>query len=131
MTDRNERRAMRGVRPRNLGQARWPAPPGIFAGAVLLAFAVAAGARGAAPQLTLPLTVSFLLLVAAATAAAAWALRLETRDTDLTHWDIAGALAFLGLGLSALIEAEHLVSVLEGLPRQDAGLTREDGPIAQ
>jgi hypothetical protein len=130
MTDRHAR-GLRSPRRGDAGETRWLAPPGVFAGAVLAAFAIAAVAREAVPHLTLPLTVSFLLLAAALTAAAAWALRLELWAARLTHWDIAGALAFLGLGLSALIEADQLVHVLEGLPRQDAGLTTEDGPIVR
>lgn len=126
MTDRQQRGALQGTRSGHAGHTNWVTPPIVFASAILLAFAVAAVAREVAPQLTIPLTASFLFAGAAAVAAVAFAQREAQQATRLTHWDIAGALAFLGLGISALIDPDQLVSVLEGLPRQDADLAMED-----
>ncbi|MBN8919784.1 MAG: hypothetical protein J0H62_03595 [Rhizobiales bacterium] len=95
-------------------------PLAAFAAAIGLAFAGAGFARWGLPQpLVIPLTVSLLLAGAAAVGVWAWSMRCTRNGEGLTYWDVAGALTFIGVGLSALIEPNHVVTLLEGMQGQE------------
>ncbi|HET9902226.1 MAG TPA: hypothetical protein VFQ27_00790 [Xanthobacteraceae bacterium] len=91
-----------------------------FCAAVALAFAAAALTRAVLPEgLLIPITASLLLAAAAAAAFAGWIARQHAQPDHLTYWDVAGALAFIGIGLSALLEGEELVRLIETVPRKE------------
>ena len=87
--------------------------------ALVAAFAAAGGAFVAAIALfpaaqVLPATAMGLILAAAATAAIAWMAPPEVGRARIVFWDIAGALAVIGLCAAALIgEPEPAVALIE------------------
>jgi len=87
-----------------------------FAGVVLLvAFAAAAGSL---PRpLVMPTLCFAALAIAAAVALIAWRRPMRRDAQHVTYWDIAGALAFLGMCAATLSEPDQLVSFWDGATR--------------
>ena len=66
----------------------------------------------APPDLILPVVTSLVLLFASAIAIVAW--RHRTMDQEaVTYWDVAGALTLIGLCLSATIEPDQLLRLVQ------------------
>jgi hypothetical protein len=97
-------------------QTKRPArgPHLVFAGSVLLVFAtlVVAG-RVLAPDFVTPLVVAVLFGLAAFVAIVAWKNPGRFAPAQLSYWDVAGALILIGIGLSALVEPEQMVRLVE------------------
>jgi hypothetical protein len=84
----------------------------------LLTATLALSAWTLPPAFTLP-TVCLVALVAAGAAAAfAWNNRVGDRAHP-NYWDIAGALAFVGMCAAMLSEPDQLWPLLEATPRRD------------
>ena len=84
-----------------------------FLGSVLLAFVLLAMAGRILPtDLTTPAAVTLLFGLAAVAAVAAWRLPQPMRMHP-SYWDVAGALVLIGIALSALIEPEQMVRLVE------------------
>jgi hypothetical protein len=98
-------------------QAKRPArgPHIAFVGCVLLVFLALALSGRALPQdLVTPLIVTLLFGLAAFVTIAAVRKRRGPVPARLTYWDVAGALLLIGIGLSALIEPDQMVRLVEG-----------------
>lgn len=86
-----------------------------FAGSVLLVFiTLAMSGRVLPPDLITPLIVTLLFGLAAFAAIAAWRKPHRLAPAQLNYWDVAGALLLIGVGLSALIEPDQMVRLVEG-----------------
>ena len=87
----------------------------LYGGGIAIGTAIAGGvAYGLLPHpAPLPVLVTAYFALAATLAVAAW-LRPQAQDGRITLWDVAGALVFIGVAVSALIAPEHLVAIIEG-----------------
>jgi hypothetical protein len=73
---------------------------------------------GLLPESLLMPVISMLLFVLAMVfALVAW-IRCSTDEYAVSYRDVAGALAFIGIGAAALVEPEHLVRLVAGDPIQ-------------
>jgi hypothetical protein len=70
------------------------------------------------PAVTLPTVCLAALVAAGATAAFAWISRAR-HQRHPNYWDIAGALAFVGMCAAMLSEPDQLLPLLESTPRRD------------
>jgi hypothetical protein len=117
---RDDRRAMGRARTGS-ARERIFSPSLAFGVSIVGAFSMAAASRYFLPaELIVPVTASFLLALAAALAFAGWHQRQEIISERLTCWDVAGALTFIGIGLSSLIDPEHLMPLVEAMPNASA-----------
>jgi hypothetical protein len=83
-----------------------------FAATVVLAGAILVA--GLAPgDLTMPAVSVLLFVLAAIFALVAW-VRCSTDEYDVTYWDVAGAIALLGICTAALVEPHQLVGLVQG-----------------
>jgi hypothetical protein len=101
-------------------RARRPAhgPHSMFAASALLAFLILAISGRPLPDGALPMAVMLLFGLAAVASVFAWKSRQRRAGTQLTYWDVAGALVLIGVGLSVLIEPEQLAGVIESQSRR-------------
>ena len=75
-------------------------------------------ASGILPSnLLMPMISTLLFVLAAAFALVAW-VRCSTDEYDVTYWDVAGAVALIGMCTAALIEPDQLVRIFE-TPQRD------------
>lgn len=89
--------------------------------AFLAAVMAAAGVllTGLVPGSLLMPAVSVLLFVLALVfALVAW-IRCSTDEYGVTYWDVAGALAFIGICTAALVEPDQLVRLVAGAHSED------------
>jgi hypothetical protein len=87
-----------------------------FAGSTGLAVAAfALFARTLQPHAVLPALVTLLFALTALVALAGWLLPKAPEMKWLNYWDVAGALAFVGIGLSVLIEPEQVAALIGGI----------------
>lgn len=114
--DRRSTSLIRGWTLQGIG--RLGQPPFVFALSIGLAFAAAAAARILSPSLVIPATVSLLLVLGAALSLAALAVRQRPQGPRLTYWDVAGALTFIGIGLSTLVDGAQLAGLLGEMPER-------------
>jgi hypothetical protein len=85
-----------------------------FAAATLAGFTVWTGCVATLPQgFGPPIVTSVFLVLAAVFAAVAWRCRKDD-PTNVTYTDVAGALALIGLCLSATIEPDPLLRLVQG-----------------
>lgn len=77
---------------------------------------LAAAALVPAP-LILPVLSAVLVLMAGIVAALAWSVPPARNRPRLDHWDISGALAFLGFCAALLSEPEQVLPLLEAARR--------------
>jgi hypothetical protein len=76
-------------------------------------------AAGIIPASLLMPTISLLLFVLAAVfALVAW-VRCSTDEYDVSYWDVAGAVAFIGICTAALVEPDQLVRIVAGSHRDE------------
>jgi hypothetical protein len=96
-------------------------PPTAFAAAVLTALAVLAlTAATQPPGLALPVvSAAFLVLAAVVAIAARRRGLIDRQGPELTYWDVAGALTFIGIFAGTLIDPEHMVRIFEGADRDN------------
>lgn len=93
-----------------------PSGPAVaFTVSILLIFASLATAVRALPQEPLvPAVVTLSFALAGLAALIGWCTRQNSKAEHLTYWDVAGALAFIGIGLSVLVEPEQIVRLVNG-----------------
>jgi drug/metabolite transporter (DMT)-like permease len=90
-------------------------PQVAFIASVLAIFGILmVSGRALPPDLVTPVIVSLLFGLAAIVAIAAWRNPRRLTATQLNYWDVAGALVLIGMALSALIEPEQMVRLVEG-----------------
>jgi hypothetical protein len=71
-------------------------------------------AAGLIPNnLLMPAIATLLFVLAAAFALVAW-IRCNTDEYQVTYWDVAGAVALIGIGAAALVEPDQLVRLVAG-----------------
>ena len=112
--------AMSISRPSRDYQARPHADP-LFGPRAAFLVSIAATASiipsGLLPDLLLMPVVSILLFVLAMVfALVAW-VRCSTDEYAVSYCDVAGALAFIGIGAAALVEPEQLARLVAGEPQ--------------
>ena len=89
-------------------------PHAVFVVSALFAFLVlATPGQVLLPDLALPMAIMLLFGLAAIACVFAWRSRQRRASTQLTYWDVAGALALIGIGLSVLIEPDQMVALVE------------------
>jgi hypothetical protein len=96
-------------------RARQPEPPrGLIIATALMASAIGLHALLLPAQLVLPTLSGVFIVAALGLAGFAW-LRPAPRSkpTQITYWDVSGALYFLGCGAAMLGEAEYIVPLME------------------
>jgi hypothetical protein len=92
-------------------------PQAAFLAAVMAAAGVLL--TGLLPGSLLMPAVSVLLFVLALVfALVAW-IRCSTDEYGVTYWDVAGALAFIGICTAALVEPDQLVRLVAGAHSED------------
>jgi hypothetical protein len=85
-----------------------------FAAATLTGFTVWTGSVTTLPHgFAAPLVASVFLALAAIFAVVAWRCR-SNDPTNVTYTDVAGALTLIGLCVSATIEPDHLLRLVQG-----------------
>jgi hypothetical protein len=95
-------------------------PSVVFVGFVLAAFiALAIAARALPYELLLPAVVALLFALAGLAALVGWRTRHDRLTPRLTYWDVAGALVFIGIGLSVLVEPDQMIWLVEDGLRGD------------
>ena len=89
-------------------------PQFAFAAATLVGFTAWTGSVATLPHgFAPPIVASVFLALAAVFAIVAW--RCRTADpTNVTYTDVAGALTLIGLCVSATIEPDHLLRLVQG-----------------
>ena len=91
-------------------------PRALFLAAVAVGGSIIAS--GMLPNnLLMPVISTLLFVLAAVVALVAW-VRCSTDEYDVTYWDVAGAVAFIGMCTAALIEPDQLVRIFEA-PHRD------------
>jgi hypothetical protein len=95
-------------------ERRNSAPRQAFAVATLIAFAGSAAATMLLPHDLAPAAISTLFFALAAAVAVAGLGREPADRNALSHWDVAGALTFVGIFAAALVDPEQLVRLVEG-----------------
>lgn len=105
--------------------APWKLGPQVtFAVAVLIAFAVLAISTTTLPSdFVFPLTSTLLFILAGVVALVAWSrgrLSEQAQANDqVTYWDVAGALTFIGICAAALIDSDQMMRLMEGTHREN------------
>lgn len=88
-------------------------PQIVFVGALAAAVAIAVVlAQSLSKDYVLPTVSTLLFVLAAAIALIAW--RRSTRGPRLSYWDVAGALTFIGICVTAAIEPDQMVRLVAG-----------------
>jgi hypothetical protein len=88
-------------------------------GSVAIVFALLTTSDRMLPaDVTLPAAVMLLFGLAAILAVMAWRQSPDLTPARLNYWDVAGALVLIGIALSALIEPEQIVRLVEGADRK-------------
>jgi hypothetical protein len=67
-------------------------------------------------NLLMPMMSTLLFVLAAAFALVAW-IRCSTDEYGVTYWDVAGAVAFIGMCTSAIIEPDQLARIFDATRR--------------
>jgi hypothetical protein len=98
----------------------WTRGPEItFAAAVLIVFAALAVCSTALPSdLVLPVISTLLFILASLVALVATCWKRTSHQTELTYWDVAGALTFIGVFGASKIDPNQMVRLVEGAPRE-------------
>jgi drug/metabolite transporter (DMT)-like permease len=105
------------VRPLSRGEASL-GPQIMFAAGLLLAAAAwIVAAWSFSSDLTLPLVATLLFLLAGM----AWSRETAARPR-LSYWDVAGALTFIGIGATALIDPEQMLRLVGSAPSDIEGI---------
>jgi hypothetical protein len=100
--------------------ARTLGPPLIFAAAVLMASAPLAVSATMLPRdLAFAVSSGLLFVLAASVALFAVSRGRSRAGTDVTYWDVAGALILLGVCAAALVDPDHMVRLIEGAQRDE------------
>ena len=97
-------------------QSKWSerGPHFAFIGAVILAFGALAVSLRTLPQdFVTPAVVVLLFGLAAIVTVIARTSRRRVAATHLSYWDVAGALILIGICLSALVEPEQMLRLVE------------------
>ena len=103
----------RDLSQQSKGSARGPQVA--FFGAVLVVFGALAFSVRALPQdLVTPAVIALLFTLAAMVVVVARTSRSRFAAMHLNYWDVAGALVLIGIGLSALVEPEQMMRLVEG-----------------
>jgi hypothetical protein len=91
-------------------------PAVAFFCSVIIVFIVYATVPRAVPAaMVVPAIAALLYLLAAAAALIGWWTHENRKAGHVTYWDVAGALTFIGIGLSALVDPEQMVRLIETL----------------
>jgi high-affinity Fe2+/Pb2+ permease len=95
-----------------------------FAVAVLIAFAVLAISTTMLPSdFVFPFTSTLLFVLAGLVALVAWSREHPSAQAQandqVTYWDVAGALTFIGICAAALIDSDQMVRLMEGTHREN------------
>jgi hypothetical protein len=90
----------------------------LFALCVGVVAIVAVSSRALPAEAYAPALVTALLALGGLVALVAWFRRHDAAPSQLTHWDVAGGLIFIGIGLSALIDPDQMVRLLDGTDRR-------------
>jgi len=86
--------------------------------AVLTAFAAWALFAMTFPRdFVLPAISTLFSALAALVALVAWCRGPPAEQGNVTYWDVAGALAFIGICTAALVDPHQMVRLVEGTPR--------------
>jgi hypothetical protein len=95
-------------------------PRNLFVAAIFMAAALWIAAAFTLPSdLVLPLVSAYLFISAVLMALMAWQ-RGRVRDPhQITYWDVAGALTLIGICVTALVEPDQMVRLVEGAHRND------------
>jgi len=64
-------------------------------------------------NLLMPAIATLLFVLAAVFALVAW-IRCSTDEYRVTFWDVAGAVALIGIGAAALVDPDQLVRLVAG-----------------
>jgi hypothetical protein len=96
-------------------RARQPEPPrALIIATALMASTIGLHALLLPAQLVLPALSGVFIVAALGLAAFAWMRPVvRTKPTQITYWDVSGALYFLGCGAAMLGEAEYIVPLME------------------
>ncbi len=99
----------------------WAVGPQItFAAAVLTAFAALAVAATTQPSdLVLPLVSTLFFVLAGLVTLVAWSRRRISAPDQVTYWDVAGALTFIGICAAAMVDPEQMLRLVEGTHREN------------
>jgi hypothetical protein len=101
------------------GRARFHGPEILFAAAVLASFAVLAFATAVFPgHFPLPMTSTLLLALAGLAALIAWLRERGPESGRVTYWDVAGALALIGISAGTLVDPDHLMRIVDSPLRE-------------
>ena len=95
-------------------------PPVCFAVAASTSLAGLVLAAATLPHdLVLPLTSGLFLVLAGVVAFIAWSGgRPEGQAAQVTYWDVAGALTFIGICAASLVDPDQMVRLVEGAHRE-------------
>ena len=100
------------------GGPRIAGPQVAFVAAVLTAFAAWALFAMTFPRdFVLPAISTLFFALASLVALVAWCRGPTAEKDNVTYWDVAGALAFIGICAAALVDPYHMVRLVEGTPR--------------
>jgi peptidoglycan/LPS O-acetylase OafA/YrhL len=103
-------------------------PPVTFAVVLLIAFAVLVVSTTMLPSdLVFPLTSTLLFVLAGLVALVAWSRGRPSEQVpgndqatpQVTYWDVAGALTFIGICAASLIDPDQMVRLMEGTHREN------------
>jgi peptidoglycan/LPS O-acetylase OafA/YrhL len=103
-------------------------PPVTFAVVLLIAFAVLVVSTTMLPSdLVFPLTSTLLFVLAGLVALVAWSRGRPSEQAQandqavpqVTYWDVAGALTFIGICAASLIDSDQVVRLIEGTHREN------------
>ena len=107
----------------------WTLGPQVtFAVALLIAFAVLAISTTTLPtDFVFPLTSTLLFVLAGLVALVAWSRGRPSEQAQandqaahqVTYWDVAGALTFIGICAASLIDPDQMVRLMEGTHREN------------
>jgi uncharacterized membrane protein len=100
-------------------RSAWVSAPAIVFVLALLA-CLAASAFAISTQsrdVVMPLVSTLFFILAGLIALLAWTYHRASSQNQVTYWDVAGALVLIGICVSATIEPDQLVRLLERNPR--------------
>jgi hypothetical protein len=100
--------------------ARTLGPPLAFAAAVLMAsVTLATSTTLLSTDLAFAVCSVLLFGLAALVALLAWSRGRSRPGSEVTYWDVAGALILLGVCAGALVDPDHMVRLVEGAQRDN------------
>jgi hypothetical protein len=94
------------------GQPAAPGPSLVFLGSLGVTAALTfGGVFNLQADYVLPFAVALLFILAAGTALLGWRQR-RSRGHSITYWDAAGALLFVGIVISAMVEPDQMLRIV-------------------